>query len=622
MKRKLLVTITIGVTVLLLSGVWVTSVRSFLPEGFSNLFNTKSSSDAVWGQGLESYFGQSVALASSHACIDSDGGLIADVAGFVEGIGQNGWPYTRYDTCETGSFEGYLKEFYCDGDQFRASRIQCEAGCFDGACLSDVPTCTDADLDTYAIEGGVCGPVDCSDSDPLVNPGAAEACGNGVDDNCDGLTDSEDPVCLVCSDADGDGFAFEGGACGVSDCDDTNPLVNPNAAEVCDNGIDDNCNGKIDAEDAACGAPPNVIVIGWDGAQRDHLMECYNQELPDCSGGLPNLAALGGGVIYDTTITSGDTATKPGWAQIFSGYNADVLGIYSNGVYQPIPEGYTVFEKLEDHFGQDNIVTMFISGKAVNTGGACVGEPTTSGGQPVIEAQGQPWCLTKDHLDYYENDLRQNAVVGNRALELLEAHQNDLFMAAFIFRVPDVVGHVGGENSPQYTQALVDDDLWLGAIVDKLVELGIDDQTLIYVTTDHGFDEGITRHGNAPYTFMVSNDDQVVREGDRKDIAPTILERYGIGLGPIGIAPAVDGYSLYSALPFTCVAEGHAYLDFPGAPACCSGLSLISLDKAFNSNLLVFATGGAGDNSGYCTACGDGVCTEPENLLNCSLDCN
>ncbi|UCD42838.1 MAG: alkaline phosphatase family protein, partial [Chloroflexota bacterium] len=423
-------------------------------------------------------------------------------------------------------------------------------------------------------------------------------------------------------DADGDGFAFEGGTCGVSDCDDSNPLVNPNAAEVCDNGIDDNCNGKIDAEDAACGAPPNIIVVGWDGAQRDHLMECYNQQLPECSAGLPNLAALGGGMVYDSTITSGDTATKPGWAQIFSGYNAEVLGIYSNGDYQPIPEGYTVFEKLENNFGDENIVTMFISGKSIHTGAACVGDSTYENGQPVTEDQGQPWCLTKDHLDYYENDLRQNLVVGNRALELLETHQNDLFFASFIFRVPDVIGHIGGENSSQYTQAIVGDDIWLGNIVDKLVELGIDDRTLIYVTTDHGFDEDGNTHGNAPYTFLVTNDPLVVREGDRKDIAPTILERYGISLGPLGNAPAVDGFSLYSFPAFECVPEGQAFIDYEGAPACCSGLSLISLDRAFNRNLFTYATGGTGDNSGYCTACGDGICTEPENFLNCSADCN
>ena len=41
------------------------------------------------------------------------------------------------------------------------------------------------------------------------------------------------------SDHDGDGFSQE------EDCDDSDPLVHPQATEVC-NERDDNCNGEID----------------------------------------------------------------------------------------------------------------------------------------------------------------------------------------------------------------------------------------------------------------------------------------------------------------------------------------------------------------------------------------
>ena len=34
--------------------------------------------------------------------------------------------------------------------------------------------------------------------------------------------------------------------------------------------------------DGACYAP-NIVVIGWDGVQRDHLRQCYNREPPECS---------------------------------------------------------------------------------------------------------------------------------------------------------------------------------------------------------------------------------------------------------------------------------------------------------------------------------------------------
>ena len=74
--------------------------------------------------------------------------------------------------------------------------------------------CTDADGDGYAVEGGVCGPADCDDKDADVNPGAQEVCSNGVDDNCNGDIDAFDMDCMLeCTDADNDDYAIEGGVC-------------------------------------------------------------------------------------------------------------------------------------------------------------------------------------------------------------------------------------------------------------------------------------------------------------------------------------------------------------------------------------------------------------------------
>ena len=57
------------------------------------------------------------------------------------------------------------------------------------------PTWCDADGDGYYDE--TCGGKDCDDSDPAVNPDAGEVCDNGIDDDCDGLVDGDDPDCLV-----------------------------------------------------------------------------------------------------------------------------------------------------------------------------------------------------------------------------------------------------------------------------------------------------------------------------------------------------------------------------------------------------------------------------------------
>ncbi len=75
-------------------------------------------------------------------------------------------------------------------------------------------------------------PIDCDDADASVRPGAAEVCFDGVDNDCSGAEDDA-------LDADGDGFA----AC--LDCDDTDAFVFPGAAEACD-GVDNDCSGAAD----------------------------------------------------------------------------------------------------------------------------------------------------------------------------------------------------------------------------------------------------------------------------------------------------------------------------------------------------------------------------------------
>ncbi len=66
-------------------------------------------------------------------------------------------------------------------------------------------------------------------------------------------------VAVGCSDEDGDGYGgMASPLCTYpeEDCNDTNPAVNPGETEVCGNGIDDDCDGKADGLDSDCAAPP------------------------------------------------------------------------------------------------------------------------------------------------------------------------------------------------------------------------------------------------------------------------------------------------------------------------------------------------------------------------------
>lgn len=111
-----------------------------------------------------------------------------------------------------------------------------------------VASCTDNDGDGYSPDGGTCGAVDCNDNDPAINSGAAEVCTDGFDNDCDGLIDNADPNAVGCPpviiDNDGDGFTVTDG-----DCDDTDATVNPGAVELCNDGIDNNCNSLVDTQD-------------------------------------------------------------------------------------------------------------------------------------------------------------------------------------------------------------------------------------------------------------------------------------------------------------------------------------------------------------------------------------
>lgn len=111
--------------------------------------------------------------------------------------------------------------------------------------------CTDGDADGYYREGGTCGPADCDDNDTDLNPGELEACNDNKDNNCNGASD-ETCSSACATDHDNDGFFTEGGMCGAVDCDDTNAGINQNAQEICGDGKDNNCDGQVD-EDCSLG---------------------------------------------------------------------------------------------------------------------------------------------------------------------------------------------------------------------------------------------------------------------------------------------------------------------------------------------------------------------------------
>ncbi|HMV67832.1 MAG TPA: MopE-related protein, partial [Myxococcota bacterium] len=109
--------------------------------------------------------------------------------------------------------------------------------------------CAAWDADHDGVGGPVFDGVDCDDTEAAVHPGAAEVPQDGIDQDCDGVDARR---CFV--DGDGDGYgsvqvvaANDCIVAGLStrddDCDDLAGGIHPDATELAGDGIDQDCNG-------------------------------------------------------------------------------------------------------------------------------------------------------------------------------------------------------------------------------------------------------------------------------------------------------------------------------------------------------------------------------------------
>lgn len=151
---------------------------------------------------------------------------------------------------------------------------------------------------------------DCDDADPYRNPDATEHC-DGRDENCDGRID-EGAVSEVpwYDDDDGDGHGDPSapsntcpppGATFVGDdCDDTDASVYPDAPDLCDDGLDNDCDGaervctlwgELDSS-----AAPVVLTrdgAGGVGSDLDVLADRDGDGRDELAVGVPNYQDTG-----------------------------------------------------------------------------------------------------------------------------------------------------------------------------------------------------------------------------------------------------------------------------------------------------------------------------------------
>jgi hypothetical protein len=213
---------------------------------------------------------------------------------------------------------------------------------------------------------------DCDDTDAAVNPDATETWYDGADQDCSGGSDF---------DQDGDGYDFDPSA--GPDCVDTDPDIRPDADELC-NGIDDNCDARVD-EDEAIDAPTWYVDVDGDGFGVEPVVACDQPvgavaDDGDCDDddqttfpGAPAVACDGvendcdptplevgggfrvGGTLY-TTLSSALTAGYGGTVEVCEGRHVVDLTLVTGGVVLWGPWGRDV--TVLDGAGQNGILDV------------------------------------------------------------------------------------------------------------------------------------------------------------------------------------------------------------------------------------------------------------------------
>jgi hypothetical protein len=258
-----------------------------------------------------------------------------------------GNPVTATTTCQTTTPVGYVTNGQdCDdtNNLVNAAAAEvcdgvdnnCNGMVDDGLPLNTYYRDADGDGEGSAVvlqttceasapTGFVTNALDCDDHEAAVNTQTAEIC-DGLDNNCDGQTDEGLTIHSFYADTDGDGFgdqnkrlddcvdtAPSGFVSDLTDCDDNNAAVNPNAIEVQD-GIDNNCNGMVDETSGTTDLSNKTMV--YPNPVQDQLV-IYHEAGGELTAQLVNTA--GQMVINRNLMVNGDHITTLDCSSVLPG---------------------------------------------------------------------------------------------------------------------------------------------------------------------------------------------------------------------------------------------------------------------------------------------------------------
>ena len=222
----------------------------------------------------------------------------------------------------------------------------------DGQIDEDLPLFTyyaDLDTDGYgdpdnsvqacmAPPGYTLNNTDCNDNDININEGVEEIPNNGIDDNCDGISE------VVIIDNDNDGFPEE------EDCNDNDPNINPNATEVCD-GVDNNCDGQVD-----------------EGTTTTYYVDSDNDGYGNPEQSIESCGPLEGYVLDNTDCNDASANDNPEGEEVCDGFDNNCDGQIDEGF---VFETYYLDGDLDGYGGGEGFSDCIQPFESTTIGGDC-----------------------------------------------------------------------------------------------------------------------------------------------------------------------------------------------------------------------------------------------------------